>query len=1087
MTRTAVLLFFVLSGNHFLFAQCINPAFTVKAEACLNETIELVNTTSQREDFTFEWDFCAGDLQATPAGNNVFMNTNFFRARSLRIIQENGLWYGFSISATANILMRLDFGNDPASVPALVNLGNVNSLLSSAFSFDMFNENGVWHILVANGGAGNIIRYSFFNGLSQPPAGTALNTPAVFSSAAPNAVSIQQDGSGVIGFVSVGTNVATSKVVRLDFGNTITNAPSLSEFTVSGANVIRGMDFVKECDVWFGFVISANTNAVYRLNFGSSLLNAPSSSVLNTGGLLNQPVNIEIRNENAAYYAFIQNARTEEANAGIYRINFGASISNTSAVTEKLSFSQLTGGGYALDVVSHQSNWYAFTFNLSTQNLVRVDFPNNCNAVNPIDHSSSGKLYNRYIEPGTYSVVLKKTDTSINNTYTKHSITITGHDAPGIDFSHTNVCENSPVYFTSVSQMPITDYHWDFGDESTAIGENPAHNFAARGEYETLLQVTAENGCANLVKKNILIYSKPVPGFHAPSQSLYCTNQQYTFANTSVTDPDFAVTWTWEVNSVAVSDEQDLRYVFIDQQSYPVTLKASIPGCQSEQTQLVNIGAEGPVVSFIASGHCQYDNVLFTNESSGATTGFVWVFGDGGTSTETNAEYAYESAGEYTVSLTASNAAGCNNTTVKTVTIYAKPQLDFAVLAPPFSCSGSPTHFSNTTPNPTDSNIASWAWDFGDMDGSQNTSAVRNPQHTYANAGEYLVSLTATTNFLCAATLEKTITIASSPLAGFTHSPLCEDSPVSFTDAASTNKAWSWQIGSSFYATENPQHTFASPGAYDVTLSVTGTNNCIGSVTRTITIPQKLAVDFTSVKTCALQDTEFTNVTIDVTDPITAIGWDFGSAGTSTDDPAIVSFLNAGTVNVTLSATTQSGCVYATTKPVLITDGPVAAFTATPNTGEAPLIIQFVNTSINASTYQWRFNDENNQTSTQFSPAVTYSTEGFYTPELIAMNAQGCVHITQQLIEVTEPLYVSPPHPNPSKGLFTIEWKAGEGTPAWLTLVDGVGREVQTTQVVSVAGINRFILDLKGYPAGVYILTVRYLNKAHMHRLVLQQ
>jgi hypothetical protein len=40
-----------------------------------------------------------------------------------------------------------------------------------------------------------------------------------------------------------------------------------------------------------------------------------------------------------------------------------------------------------------------------------------------------------------------------------------------------------------------------------------------------------------------------------------------------------------------------------------------------------------------------------------------------------------------------------------------------------------------------------------------------------------------------------------------------------------------------------------NPGPQDVTLSVTGTNNCIGSATRTIIIPQRLAVDFTATKT----------------------------------------------------------------------------------------------------------------------------------------------------------------------------------------------------------------------------------------------
>jgi PKD repeat protein len=39
-----------------------------------------------------------------------------------------------------------------------------------------------------------------------------------------------------------------------------------------------------------------------------------------------------------------------------------------------------------------------------------------------------------------------------------------------------------------------------------------------------------------------------------------------------------------------------------------------------------------------------------------------------------------------------------------------------------------------------DGTIATWAWDFGDG----NTSTVQNPQHTYASAGDYTVTLSVT-------------------------------------------------------------------------------------------------------------------------------------------------------------------------------------------------------------------------------------------------------------------------------------------------------------------------------------------------------
>ncbi|WP_442919563.1 PKD domain-containing protein [Methanoculleus sp.] len=53
----------------------------------------------------------------------------------------------------------------------------------------------------------------------------------------------------------------------------------------------------------------------------------------------------------------------------------------------------------------------------------------------------------------------------------------------------------------------------------------------------------------------------------------------------------------------------------------------------------------------------------FTDTSTGNPTAWSWTFGDGGTSTEQNPVHTYTAAGTYTVTLTATNAAGSNTTT----------------------------------------------------------------------------------------------------------------------------------------------------------------------------------------------------------------------------------------------------------------------------------------------------------------------------------------------------------------------------------------------------------------------------------------
>ncbi|AZQ65570.1 PKD domain-containing protein [Flammeovirga pectinis] len=63
--------------------------------------------------------------------------------------------------------------------------------------------------------------------------------------------------------------------------------------------------------------------------------------------------------------------------------------------------------------------------------------------------------------------------------------------------------------------------------------------------------------------------------------------------------------------------------------------------------------------------------VNFTNSSTGAV-GYAWDFGDNlGTSVEENASYTYEEAGDYSVKLIATNAAGVTNEVTKSISVVA--------------------------------------------------------------------------------------------------------------------------------------------------------------------------------------------------------------------------------------------------------------------------------------------------------------------------------------------------------------------------------------------------------------------------------
>ena len=141
-----------------------------------------------------------------------------------------------------------------------------------------------------------------------------------------------------------------------------------------------------------------------------------------------------------------------------------------------------------------------------------------------------------------------------------------------------------------------------------------------------------------------------------------------------------------------------------------------------------------------------------------------------------------------------------------------------------------PVQFTDTsTGSPT-----SWSWDFGD--GSPLSSA-QDPSHTYTTPGTYTVRLTAA-NAQGSSTATATVKVApAAPTAAFTATPASGAVPlaVQFEDASTgspTSWSWSFGDGSPVSTQQDPSHTFAEPGTYDVTLTVA---NAAG--TSTVTHP----------------------------------------------------------------------------------------------------------------------------------------------------------------------------------------------------------------------------------------------------------
>ena len=130
--------------------------------------------------------------------------------------------------------------------------------------------------------------------------------------------------------------------------------------------------------------------------------------------------------------------------------------------------------------------------------------------------------------------------------------------------------------------------------------------------------------------------------------------------------------------------------------------------------------------------------VNFTDQSTGSPTSWTWIFGDGSMSTEQNPVHTYTTAGLYSVSLTAANAAGGDIATRNSYILVAGvvPVADFRAV-PRSGLRPLTVQFTDaSTQSPT-----SWRWTFGD--GSSVNATRQNPVHTFTKPGKYTVSLKA--------------------------------------------------------------------------------------------------------------------------------------------------------------------------------------------------------------------------------------------------------------------------------------------------------------------------------------------------------
>jgi PKD repeat protein len=508
-------------------------------------------------------------------------------------------------------------------------------------------------------------------------------------------------------------------------------------------------------------------------------------------------------------------------------------------------------------------------------------------------------IYTTGLNDTTYNIQLVVTNECGSDTVT-HFITVQPNQVNAFfNVDLPSGCVPHTVNFTQFSQG-ATFSAWDFGDGNGATTYNATHTFTTPGSYTVSL--FANDGCGfDTTTAVITVFPSPVVDFSSTPDSV-CINEVFTFTNLSSNVSSVS----WDFGDGNTSILTNPQHAYAASGTYQVTLSgvSQTNGCVGSITKPVVVSTN-PVAAFVPNptAGCEDLLVQFTNQSTNYNFQ-SWNFGDGNLSTAVSPSHTYTSAGTYTVKLYVENANGCADSIQQIVTVYPLPVADFNFSINNPCLSPATATFTNAS-----SGAASYEWNFGNTQ----TSILTNPTTNYSFAGDYQVSLIATSIHGCKDTVVKPLSIYNQAVASFIlpNDSLCQGQEATFSSTAQFADSLRWNFGNGTIVTGNPiQYSFTTTGVYPVTLIAYGEGGCNDTVTinTPITIVPSPTADFSYVN---VQVPDPVSGTVEFTNESNGHTWSqwfFGNGNTSTEENPIERYEEYGEFDVILVAGNQYGC-----------------------------------------------------------------------------------------------------------------------------------------------------------------------------------
>jgi gliding motility-associated-like protein len=452
---------------------------------------------------------------------------------------------------------------------------------------------------------------------------------------------------------------------------------------------------------------------------------------------------------------------------------------------------------------------------------------------------------------GTYNVSLTVT---CDNGTDQVVIPIYIYSNPVADFYADELtgCVPHTVEFTDNSTAgdgTIETHVWYFGDGNSDNGANPENIYTTSNEFNVRLSVIDEHGCQDTITRlsYISVANNPFVDFFADSTETCEPPLTVNFTSNITTSfgLDYDVFWDFDDGSNSV--QENPQKIF-GNGVYDISLTVTDEySCETVLIKEEYIRVDEPIADYqiltgstIVDGNilCRGDVYYFENLTGYSSN---WTFPGMPPTSANPASTVFNNGGDVTVYLTLDPGGNCE--TIEPINLFVEEvSASFTTIPEPnpdiFSCS---TPFDVQFFDGSSENTVSYFYVFADG----GTSDQANPIHTFNSPGVFIPTLTATTANNCSHTFLGPQVRIVSPHALFTVNPGEGCSPLEiFVEYNGTTPVGSitnfkWDFGDGYIinsGSESETHIYTSPGEYEIILTITDNEDCLGTYSFDITV-----------------------------------------------------------------------------------------------------------------------------------------------------------------------------------------------------------------------------------------------------------